>query len=147
MFPSHDREAEFIVADRPFGTELDTTTATDETIESVSTQAISFVPGGTYKPSPRIIITFTEVAGVDGVQVKNTSTGDSIRVNVSDEFSNNDQIEIDTDQFTCTLNGVATDYEGVFPTFKVGGNDLRVAFFDGVHYIATVQIIYYPLYL
>ena len=142
-----DWEAEFLVADRPFGTDLDTTTATDESIESISTTTVAMVANGTYKPNPKIIITFTEVAGVDGVQVRNTSTGDLIRVNVSNEFANNDVIEIDTDQYTCTINGVASSYKGVFPSFRVGGNDLRVAFFNGVHFKATIQIIYYPLYL
>jgi len=142
-----DWEAEFIVADPPFGTELDTTTGVSESIASVATQAFSFVASGTYKPNPKIVITFTEVSGVDGVTVRNTTTGDYIRVRVTDEFSNNDVIEIDTQLFTCTLNSIAVNYDGIFPSFVVGGNDLRVSFEDGIHYKATVRVIYYPLYL
>lgn len=142
-----DWEAEFIVADPPFGTELDTTTGISDSIASVATQAFSFVAGGTYKPNPKIIITFTEVAGVDGVVVRNTSTGDFIRIRVQDEFNNNDVIKIDTQNFTCTLNDVAQNYDGIFPSFRVGGNDLRVSFEDGTHYKATVKIVYYPLFL
>jgi len=142
-----DWEAEFLVADVPFGTDLDTTTATNESIESIATTAVSFVPTGNYKPNPKITITFTEVAGVDGVQVRNTSTGDLMRVNVTNEFSDGDVIEIDTALYTCTLNSVAVDYQGVFPAFRIGGNDLRVAFFNGVHFKATIKIVYYPLYL
>jgi len=142
-----DWEAEFIVADPPFGTDLDTTTGVSESIESTSTQAFSFIAGGTYRPNPKISITFTEVAGVDGVTVRNTSTGDFIRVRKTPEYQNNDVIEIDTQLFTCTLNSVATAYDGIFPSFVVGGNDLRVSFEDGVHYKAVVKIWYYPLYL
>jgi len=142
-----DWEAEFIVADPPFGTELDTTTGVSDAISSVATQAFSFIAGGTYKPNPKISITFTEVAGVDGVTIRNTSTGDFIRVRKTPEYQNNDVIEIDTQLFTCTLNSVAIAYDGIFPSFVVGGNDLRVSFENGVHYKATVKVIYYPLYL
>ena len=64
-----------------------------------------------------------------------------------DTDGDNDVIEIDTQLFTCTLNSVAVDYDGIFPSFVVGGNDLRVSFEDGVHYKAVVKIWYYPLYL
>lgn len=142
-----DFEATFQTAKLPFGTELDTTTVDFNTLESVATYAGSFVANGTYKPNPRIEIKFTEVAGVDGIQIRNTSTGDYIRHRNNDEYSNNDELIVDTDLYTVTLNGVAQDYDGFFPSFRVGGNDLRISFENGIHYKATVKVIYYPLYL
>jgi hypothetical protein len=142
-----DFEAEFVTVKTPFGFGLDTTTADFNTIESVATYAGSFVASGTYKPNPRIEVTFTEVAGVDGVTVRNTSTGDFIRHTNGTEYLNSDALIFDTDQYTVTLNAVAQDYSGFFPSFRIGGNDLRISFQNGIHYKATVKVIYYQLYL
>lgn len=140
-------EAEFIVASSPFGRPLDTTTAEYPTLASVATYAASFVASGTYRPSPRIIITFTEAStAVTRVRIRNTTTGDSITIDDNTGYANNDQIIVDTDLYEVTLNGVAWDYLGVFPQFERGGNDLRISF-SGLHYKATIKLVYYPLYL
>lgn len=145
-----DWEAEFMLStSSPFGTELDTSTAEFLTIESVSTYVASFLAGGTYRPNPRIVITFTEVAGTNDVRVRNITTGDSITVTKSGGFVNNDVIEIDTDNYTVTVNDVASAYTGFFPQFVAAGNDLRISVGgDGLfHYKMTVKVIYYPLYV
>lgn len=140
-------EAEFIVASSPFGRPLDTSTAEYPTLTSVSTYAAAFTATGTYKPNPKIIITFTEASdAVTRVRVRNVTTGDSITVDNNSGYANNDQIIIDTDQYTVTLNGVAWDYSGIFPQFVRGGNDLRISF-SGIHFKATIKIVYYPNYL
>ena len=139
-------EAEFVCAKTPFGKPLDTTSA-EYSITSLGTMWGSFVATGTYKPKPRIVITFSEVAGIDKIRLRNITTGDWIEVNNSSGYVNNDVVEIDCDEYTVTLNGVAWDYSGFFPQFMAEGNDLRVSFAPGVHYKATVKIIYYPLFL
>lgn len=139
-------EAEFICAKTPFGKTLDTTSS-EHTIASLGTYTGSFVTTGTYKPKPKIIITFTEVAGVDHIRVRNITTGDWIDVDNVSGYVNNDVIEIDCDQYTVTLNDVAWDYSGFFPQFMPGGNDLRISFTPGIHYKATIILVYYPLYL
>ena len=139
-------EAEFICAKTPFGKTLDTTSS-EHTITSLGTYAGSFVALGTYKPKPRIIITFSEIAGVTKIRLRNISTGDWIEVNNDNEFANNDEIIIDCDQYTVTLNDVAWNYSGFFPQFMPTGNDLRISFSPGIHYKATIVIIYYQLYL
>ena len=125
-------EAEFICAKTPFGKTLDTTSS-EHTITSLGTYAGSFVALGTYKPKPRIIITFSEIAGVTKIRLRNISTGDWIEVNNDNEFANNDEIIIDCDQYTVTLNDVAWNYSGFFPQFMPTGNDLRISFSPGIH--------------
>ncbi len=139
-------EAEFICARIPFGKTLDTTSS-EHTITSVGTSALSFVALGSYRPKPRIIITFTEVAGITKIRVRNITTGDWIDVDNNNEYANNDQVIIDCDQYTVTLNDVAWDYTGFFPQFMPSGNDLRVSFSPGIHFKATVILVYYPLFL
>lgn len=141
-----DFEVSFVCAKTPFGKPLDTTSAA-YTINSIGTYAGSFVALGNYKPKPLVQITFTEVAGVDKIRLRNISTGDWIEVNNASGFINNDVIEIDCDQYTVTVNGVAWDYSGFFPQFLPTGNDFRISFSPGIHYKSTVQIIYYPLFL
>lgn len=139
-------EAEFICAKTPFGKPLDTTSS-EYTITSLGTYAGSFVALGNYKPKPLIKITFTEVAGVNKVRLRNISTGDWIEVNHPSEFVNNDVIKIDCDQYTVTVNDVAYDYSGFFPQFLPSGNDFRISFSPGIHYKVSVILIYYPFFL
>lgn len=139
-------EAEFICAKTPFGKTLDTTTS-EHTITSLATYAGSFVSTGTYKPKPKIIITFIEVAGTTKIRLRNTTTGDWIDVDNNSEYANNDVVVIDCDLYTVTLNDVAWDYSGFFPQWMPAGNDFRISFTPGIHYKVTVKIIYYPLFL
>ena len=118
-------EAEFICAKTPFGKPLDTTSM-EYSLTSLATAWGSFVATGNYKPKPLIIITFTEVAGVNTVRVRNATTGDWIEVEKSSEYANGNIIRIDCDNYTVTINGVANDYAGFFPQFLPEGNDLRV---------------------
>jgi phage-related protein len=146
-----DFEIEFVCSKYPFGRTLDTTSM-EYSISSLATAWESFVASGNYNPLPKITMTFTEVANVDGVRVRNITTGDLIEVNKSGGFINNDTIVIDCDQKTVTLNGSAWDYTGVFPTFFPKGNDLRISM-KGTpaaglyHYKMTVSVVYYPMYL
>lgn len=139
-------EVEFVCAKTPFGKPLDTTSA-EYSITSLGTMWGSFVASGTYKPKPLIQITFSEVAGIDKIRLRNITTGDWIEVNNSSGYVNNDVVEIDCDNYTVTLNDVAWDYSGFFPQFMAEGNDLRISFSPGIHYKASVKIIYYPMYL
>lgn len=139
-------EATFICAKTPFGKTLDTTTV-GYSITSIGTYAGSYVATGNYRPKPKIIINFSEVAGITKIRLRNTTTGDWIDVDNNNGYANNDEVIIDCDQVTVTLNGVAWDYSGFFPSFEPSGNDLRIAFTSGIHYKATAKIIYYPLYL
>ena len=146
-------EAEFVVSKTPFATALDSSTAEYNTIESMATIALSYVAGGNYSPRPKIYITFTEASdAVTKVRVRNITTGDMIVIDNANGYANNDNIIIDCDNFTVTLNDVAWDYTGIFPSFNYGGNDLRISF-GGIpagglyHYKATAKLVYYPLWL
>lgn len=139
-------EATFVCAKTPFGRTTDTTSS-EYTINSIGTYAGSYVALGNYRPKPRIVIRFIQCAVVTVVKVNNTTSGDWIKVTKPTEFSAGDVVIIDCDQYTCTINGVATDYDGFFPLFNPKGNDLRISFGKGIKYKATVQIIYYPTYL
>jgi len=95
-------EAEFVCAKTPFGKTLDTTSS-EHTITSLGTYAGSFVALGNYKPKPKITITFTEVAGVDKIRLRNISTGDWIEVNNANGYVNNDVVEIALRSFPPSL--------------------------------------------
>lgn len=141
-----DFEVEFIVSSTPFGTELDTSTM-EYTSESIATWAGSFVASGTYRPLPRIEVTFTEAHNINRLRFRNITTGDMIVIDNANNFNAGDVVIVDTSDYTVTLNGAAWDYSGFFPDFVVDGNDFRVSVESGVRYKMTVKIIYYPLFL
>lgn len=141
-----DFEVEFIVAQTPFGTELDTTTM-EYTTESVATFSGSFVSTGTYRPLPRIEVTFTEAHNINRLRFRNATTGDMIIVDNANDFNAGDVVIVNTNDYTVTLNGVAWDYSGFFPSFVIDGNDFKVSVESGNRYKLSIKIIYYPLYL
>ena len=82
-------EAEFICHRLPFGKTLDTTSA-EYSHTSLATAWESFVATGTYRPKPKIIINFSEVAGINHIRVRNLTTGDWIDVDNANGYANND---------------------------------------------------------
>jgi hypothetical protein len=138
-------EAEFIVSTSPFGRPLDTGTFSD-TIASTGSSAINHVFVGTARPLPIIRITVNSQTSLTAISLRNKNTGDIITVRRT--FANSDVLVIDTrpEGFTVTVNGTAVDYEGFFPEFVTGANDLVLRPVASACNL-TVKLIYYPNYL
>lgn len=146
-----DYEAEFVVAKEPFGQSIDTSTAVFERwgLSPISTVGTSTIDGvlcfkGNRRPLPIIQITVNTQTDLAKISVRNVDTGSSIYV--ERDYSNGEVLEIDTQNFTVTVDDVAVDYDGFFPEFIQSCNEIKVGITADAANI-TVKFIYYELYL
>lgn len=86
-----------------------------------------FTVGGSYVAEPIISIVVNSVTGGTGsMSIFNASTNQGITLN--ETFTAGAQIEINSVDYTVTLNGANIDFEGLFPTFPPGAQ--RVGYTD-----------------
>lgn len=88
----------------------------------------SFIVGGSYIAEPVINVVYSAVTGGASSQVSifNASTNQGITLTVN--LTSTTIIEIDSTNYTVQVNGVSTDFEGMFPVFPPGSQ--RVGYSD-----------------
>lgn len=140
-------EATFLVSNPAFGTNLDTSTLDYRSISVTGTGTYDGVSTftGTRRPMPTIEMRVNSADMFSWVAFRNKETNGEIRVDES-YFTVGDDLEIDTNNFTVVLNGVAHDYTGFFPEFVQGNNDFAVSF-GATSANFDIRLIYRPLYL
>lgn len=109
---------EFMCAD-PFATfGVETTLLSTNVTATGQTYAIDV--GGSYKTEPSILITLNTVAGAGDrtVAIQNGKTFAGITVDRT--WANGDELEIDSGALTVKVNGVETEYTGLFPSWEAG---------------------------
>lgn len=90
---------------------------------TLSSDGVSFIVDGSYVAEPVITLVYSTVTGGAGsFSVFNASTNQGIVINGN--FANGTIIEIDSSNYTVLVNGVSTDFEGLFPTFPPGSQRL-----------------------
>lgn len=139
-------EAEFAVSNQAFGHALDTSTID---FRSISVTGTGTWEGngtftGTRRPMPTIVMRVNSEDMFEWVAFRNVNTNGQIRVDQS--FNAGDNLTINTDDYTVTLNGTAVGYSGFFPEFVQGGNDFAISF-GATSANFDIYLIYYPLYL
>lgn len=88
----------------------------------------SFIVDGSYIAEPVINVVYTSVTGGTGghVSIYNASTNQGITI--EGNYTGTSILEIDTKNYTVTLNGTPKDFEGMFPVFPPGAQ--RVGYTD-----------------
>lgn len=90
---------------------------------NIASDGVSFIVDGSYISEPIITLVYSAVTGGSGsLSVFNASTNQGLTINGN--FSNGDIIEIDSSEYTISVNGASTDFEGLFPTFAPGSQRL-----------------------
>ena len=121
---------QFITSDYPFateanlgGTDIQTTafTASDIT-DDIYSAIFSF--GGTAPPVPTTRLVFDDVTSVTKLGFQNRTTGDLLELN--NTFTAGDVVIINNDNKSVILNGTEQDYEGTFPDFQLGNNEISI---------------------
>lgn len=136
---------DFVVSDPPFGTNLDTTTIDfGYTQYTIGTWAIETQMSGTRRPMPIIQCTINSETNLTQINFTNVNTNETIKV--PREYTAAEVLTIDTSAYTVDVDGTAVDYEGIFPEFVQGGNNMKVSFV-GDNWNVSVKLIYYPLWL
>jgi hypothetical protein len=124
-------EIEFTVGDPPFAYSVSTIdsdpiyeeafSAKDFTGNSLS-HTLTFE--GTAKPKAKWTYLLNTISGQTAQLVfKSKTTGKQMEINAA--FTPGDQIEIDQEDYSVRLNGFDQDYDGVFPEFERGANELE----------------------
>ena len=94
---------------------------------TLSSDGSSFIVGGSYIAEPIINVVYSAVTGGTGsMSVFNASTNQGIVI--SGNFTNGTIVEIDSSAYTVLVNGISTDFEGLFPVFPPGSQ--RVGYSD-----------------
>jgi len=101
---------------------------------------------GTYFPFPRFKYTINSETGMTSIILRNTDTGEEMTITPDAGFTAGDIVIVNTDDLTVTVNGVASDYSGVFPSFELGNNNIQHVF-DGTAYNVSLSILYFKRYL
>lgn len=111
-------EAVFVCLE-PFGKDLnyDATTFFDKTDLSFTEVAAN---AGTVTAKPYWALDLTAASGVTAISFENETTGQTITITRS--FSAGEYLTIDAESKTVKVDGVAVDYDGIFPDFEVGSN-------------------------
>jgi len=95
-----------------------------------------FTNNGTAPSDPIIYLTVTTAGTLSAIEIENTLTGESLTL--SDTFSDGDQIILNGEDKTITINGVQGDYMGVFPRL-VAGNQMYAFSFTGAGYSLSLS--------
>jgi len=127
----------------PFGYATSASTLSEAAI-TTSPNTWSETISGSAPPLPVITITLNSATDVTIIRFKNSTTDDEIIVGAT--YITGDELEIDTANKTVKLNGTEIDYIGVFPSFDVGSNSLRLEV-TATAFNADVDIVYTPTYL
>lgn len=138
-------EATFVIGNPPFGHAIDTSTAEFNAL-TIGTTNSNFTASGTYKPMPTIKVIVNSETAMTKVAFTNRNTGQTITVEPTAGFTAADILLINTDDYTVTLNGTATDYTGYFPEFIQGGNNFKFVVWSQAHNV-DLRLIYRPLFL
>lgn len=125
----------FIVNDPPFGQKVSGLGGELVVNEAMSAQAIASVAyqttitfDGSAPPKPVITAVIDTVGSLAELTFKNQTTNQEITVGTS--WSNGDQVTIDTDGNTVRRAGIDVDFEGIFPEFDLGPNQILLTLSD-----------------
>jgi predicted phage tail component-like protein len=117
-------EIKFIASD-PIGRESVTQSMATITGITTSTSALSMTINGSATAYPLISITINSVTGGTAAQItiSNGRTNQGIRIDRN--WIAGDLMVIDSQSLTVTVNGVLTDFTGMFPQFPAGSQQIK----------------------
>lgn len=110
---------EFTATD-PYGYDVDQRVLINGTTNTAPTRTFDFdeVVGGSYKTAPIVTVAVASVTGGTGAYIELTNNaGESIKV--TRDWEDDEVLEIDFKNFTVKIDGVLTDYSGVFWNLNV----------------------------
>lgn len=115
-----------IAADPPF--------AVDDTMEGLTSvtrmelvqEFITAVFSGTAEPKPTIKMTVDTAGSLSAISFKNKRTDTSLSVTTA--WADSDVLEIDTANKSVQRNTGNIEFEGIFPQFNLGENEMQITF-------------------
>lgn len=94
---------------------------------TLPSDSAGFIVQGSYLSEPTINVVINSVTGGTGsISIINASTNQGITI--TDTFTASSELEINSNDYTVTLNGRNVDFQGIFPTFPPGAQ--RIGYSD-----------------
>lgn len=112
------------IASTPLGSSTQDQELTSITGITSSSDSSTFIVGGSYDAEPLITIVLNDVTGATGESVSVTNNRTNQGITLTHNFADGDIIQIDSFNVSATVNGVEVDFEGLFPTFPPGSQQL-----------------------
>lgn len=108
-------------------------TALSETLSAIAlTDSYTFFEdinfGGTAEPKPQIAYVIDTAGSLTNIIFRNDTTGTQLAIATA--WANGDRVLIDTADKTVQKNSTPVDFDGVFPKFVIGNNDI-ISQFEG----------------
>jgi hypothetical protein len=123
-------EVKFICSDPPFSKDISAIGGTDilndvYSAENITSESVtnSFTVDGSAIPKGKIQYKFDAIGDIGSFDFINLST--SKQLNISTAFTSGDEILIDHDNMSVSLNGEPVEFDGVFPDLKLGSNSFE----------------------
>ncbi len=116
-------EADFVCI-QPFGRASGKTSINPPSAAVASPTVYQMTNEGSASSELYATFVLSVVGAVTSLTWTNLTTGEAITI--SGAFVNGDTLVIDGETRTVKLNGVSTDYTGIFPTLTPGGNSLQL---------------------
>jgi len=113
----------FLASD-PIGTSTAELTLTSITGITTSSNSATFLVSGSYKAEPVITVVINTVTGGTGGSISLVNARTSQGITITANFVNGDILQIDSLNYTATINGIDVDFEGIFPVFPPGSQQL-----------------------
>lgn len=128
----------------PYGRDLDRTILDAPYAITSSPTNFILANAGTAPTEPVITLSVVTAGTLSAVNLENQENGDSITVTRA--FSDGDTLEIDSENKTVKVNGVAVEYSGVIPKV-VAGDNILVVTLTGSGYSVSFSEQHYSRYL
>jgi len=144
--------AEFVISDPPFGKSTTSTTLHDgisNTYSSTSTgeHTGNITHAGTVAPANIIRFTFNSTNSVRKVKFRLTNSNNfTTSTDVTENFNDDDVLEINVADGQVTKNGSYVDFDGGFPNFTLSGNTYTISVVAKAYDI-DVKFVYTPIWL
>lgn len=113
-----------MIASTPLGQATEEQELTSITGITNSSDSSTFYVAGVYDAEPVVTLIINTVTGGTGGEISISNNRTNQGITIIYNFANGDIVQIDSANVSATVNGVEVDFEGLFPTFPAGSQQL-----------------------
>jgi len=108
----------------PFARSLDRKFFSNPTSVTAAQTSIFIPHDGSAPTESRVYLMVTTAGSASKIRWENVDTGEAVEVGAA--FGDGDYVQIDGEAKAVSVNGVAADYDGTFPTVEAGGSRMKL---------------------
>ena len=108
------------LASTPIGTSVDAISLFNANSITSSTYNQTFLIEGSFAAEPVITVIINSVTGGTGATINLFNAINNQGISITEDFTSGSVLEVDSENMTVTLDGANLDFQGLFPTFAPG---------------------------